>query len=225
MAVGEPRTEARDAGAGPVLDVSMPLREGMPAMPGDPPVELRPLARLDAGSPFNLSRLTLGTHAGTHLDPPGHFLPGAPLADRLDLRLLNGECRVVRVPSRAGTISPAELERVPQGTKRVLLRTANSTRWARKLEYFADYVGLSLEGARLLLRRGVRLVGIDSLSIEHDLSERFPVHRELLGNGAVILEGLLLAGARPGRYELRCLPLRVQDGDGGPARAVLFPPA
>jgi arylformamidase len=204
-----------------VIDVSMPLFEGMPSFPDDPSFVLEPLARLRRGEPYDLSRLVLGSHTGTHLDPPSHFFPGGVSVDRLDLEALLGPCLVVEGGSNLRTVEAAELANVPRGTRRVLLRTANSARWARKLEFFEDYVGLSLDGARRLVEQGVRLVGIDALSVETDPSLRFPVHRELLGHGVAILEGLLLGGVGPGDYDLSCLPLPVRDGDGGPARAVL----
>jgi arylformamidase len=203
------------------LDISMPLFDGMPAFPGDPPFASVPVRRLAAGDPYALSGLTLGSHAGTHLDPPRHFRPDGVSVDALDLDVLNGPCEVVDAGPSTEPVGPDRLGDVPAGTVRVLLRTPNSARWAQKLEFFEDYVGLSVEGAARLVERGVRLVGIDALSIERDPSDRFPVHRVLLDRGVVILEGLLLAGVRPGRYGLECLPLRIRDGDGAPARAVL----
>ena len=199
----------------------MPLFEGTPALPGDPPFASAPVRRLSAGEPYNLSRLAVGSHAGTHLDPPSHFLPDGTTVDALDLATLNGPCWVLDAGPSPDDVGPDRLAGVPSGAERVLLRTRNSARWARTLEFFDDFVGLSVEGAAWLLGRGVRLVGIDALSIERDPSDRFPVHRALLERGVVILEGLLLDGVRPGRYTLECLPLRVRDGDGAPARAVL----
>lgn len=204
--------------------MSMPLREGMPSFPGDPPFVSERVVRLDRGGPYDLSRLSFGTHAGTHLDPPSHFVPGGTPADRLDLGTLLGPCRVVDAGADRREVAAGELDGVPPGTTRLLLRTPNSARWARKLEFFDDFVGLSLEGARRLVARGVRLVGIDALSVESAPSRAFPVHRELLRAGVVILEGLLLGEVAAGPYELSCLPLRLQDGDGGPARAVLGGP-
>lgn len=205
------------------IDISMPLFAGMPSFPGDPAFASEPVRRIDRGAPYDLSRLTLGSHAGTHLDPPSHFLPGGNPVDRIDLGTLQGPCRVVEVGRLGREIGADELASVPPATSRLLLRTPNSPRWARRLEFFPDYVGLGLAAARRLADRGVRLVGIDALSIEADPSGRFPVHRELLGRGVVVLEGLLLGPVRPGRYDLACLPLRVKDGDGGPARAAVRP--
>jgi arylformamidase len=205
------------------MDVSMPVFVGMPAFPGDPEFESEPVHRIASGDPYNLSRVTLGTHTGTHVDPPRHFLEGASPIDRLDLDQLNGPCELVVVHGQHGPIGRNELAAIPEGTERVLLRTTNSERWARSLDFFPDYEALSLDGARYLRERGVRLVGIDALSVEADTTGKFPVHHELLGHGTLILEGLLLAEAGAGRYELECLPLRLRDGDGGPARATLLP--
>lgn len=206
------------------LDVSMPLFAGMPVFPGDLPFSDRPLKRIEHGDPYSLSALAFGTHAGTHVDPPCHFVAGGATTDQLDLDLLNGPCRVVDVPETATSVGAAEVERVPPGTTRVLLRTANSARWRRGLEFFPDYVALGPDGAKALLDRGIRLVGIDALSIESDPTGTFPVHHALLGAGALIIEGLLLDGAPAGEYELACLPLKVRGGDGGPARVTLSAP-
>lgn len=203
------------------IDISMPLSETMPGFPGDPPFSSHPVHAIAKGDPYNLSGLAMGTHAGTHVDPPRHFLPEGATIDQVDPAQLNGRCRVVEVPDGVTAIGAEEVARIPGGTPRVLFRTANSPRWSRRLEFFPDYVAVDLGGARALTERGVRLVGIDSLSVERDPSGRFPVHHQLLGHGTLILEGLLLAEAAPGEYELHCLPLRLSGGDGGPARAVL----
>jgi arylformamidase len=201
----------------------MPLFAGMPAFPGDPPFACEPYRTLEGGDPYRLSLIRLGSHTGTHVDPPLHFLPGGTSVDRLDLELLNGPAALLQIPPDRTAIGPDELRGVPSGTSRVLLRTANSERWARRLEFFTDYVALTPDGARSLRERGIRLVGIDALSIEADPTEKYPVHRDLLGHGVPILEGLLLSEAPEGTYELECLPLRLRDGDGGPARVVLRP--
>ncbi|MFI5414233.1 MAG: cyclase family protein [Candidatus Lutacidiplasmatales archaeon] len=203
------------------IDISMPMHPGMPSFPGDPPVHGRPVRQVDRGDPYNLSVWTMGSHAGTHVDPPRHFLSAGAGSDRLDLAVLNGPCHVVDVGDGATTVGPAEVARMPSGTTRVLFRSANSRRWDSGDQFFPDYVALTLPAANELLARGVRLVGVDALSIESDPSERYPVHRLLLGAGVAILEGLRLGAAPAGEYELRCLPLRWVDGDGAPCRAVL----
>jgi len=206
------------------IDISMPLFRGMPSFPGDPLFDSAPIRSISRGDPYALSGLSLGTHAGTHVDPPVHFLHGGTTVDRIDLEALNGPCRVVEVDARATSVGAEDITRIPRGTVRVLFRTANSARWANSLTFFSDYVGLTPAAADALVERRVRLVGVDALSVENDPSEAYPVHRSLLGGGTLILEGLLLASAPPGEYGLECLPLRLRDGDGGPARAVLVTP-
>ena len=203
------------------IDISMPLFPGMPRFPGDPEVAVTAVRSVERGDPYSLSSLALGSHTGTHIDPPSHFQPGALSADRVDPEVLNGECVVVDVDPRATEIGPEEVARLDRLAERVLFRTANSARWSRSLTFFSDYVGLTVPAAEALVERGARLVGIDALSIENDASDTFPVHQTLLSHGVVVLEGLLLADAPAGTYALECLPVRLRDGDGAPARAYL----
>ncbi|MGA8663453.1 MAG: cyclase family protein [Thermoplasmata archaeon] len=206
------------------IDISMPLRTGMAAFPGDPLFRATPTHSLAHGDPYNVSSLSFGSHAGTHVDPPLHFFSDGLPIDRIDLDILNGPCVVVGVDPRCAEIGPSEVARVPAGFDRVLFRTANSDRWGSGASFFPDYVALTLPAAEALVTRGVRLLGIDSLSVESDPSGKYPVHHQLLGHGSLILEGLNLAGVAPGKFVLECLPLRLEGGDGGPARAILIAP-
>ncbi len=207
-----------------VYDISATVRPGMPGFPGDPPVELTPVHEIARGAGYNLSVLSLGTHTGTHIDPPRHFLPGGPGADRIDLATLNGACRVVRIPDTRQEIGIGDLRGLLHGVPRVLFRTSNSARWELAGQFFEDYVALTPEAAEYLAPVGVKLIGIDSSSIELDRTGRFPVHHTLLESGCLILEGLRLAEVPEGEYELRCLPLKIEEGDGAPCRAVLIAP-
>ena len=206
------------------IDISMPLRSGMAAFPGDPPFSAAPTHSLRSGDAYNVSALGFGSHAGTHVDPPRHFFADGLPIDRIDLGLLNGPCVVIGVPPHRPEVGAEEVAGIPAGTERVLFRTSNSDRWKASPAFFQPYVALTPAAAQALLVRRVRLVGIDSLSVETDPTGTFPVHHLLLGQGALILEGLLLADAPPGAYSLECLPLRLHEGDGGPARAVLVAP-
>ncbi|HEY6237808.1 MAG TPA: cyclase family protein [Thermoplasmata archaeon] len=203
------------------IDISTPISEGMAVFPGDPPVRVRRTHSVARGDPYNLSSLEMGSHTGTHVDPPSHFLDGGATADELDLSVLNGPCRVVETSGTSTLVGAREVAEIPEVAERVLWKTSNSSRWARGEAFFADYVSLDVGAAEALLARRVRLVGIDALSIESDPTGKYPVHHRLLGAGTLILEGLRLDGVPAGLYELRCLPLRLQGGDGGPARAVL----
>lgn len=202
----------------------MPLFEATPTFPGDPSFARRPVRSIERGDAYSVSALTFSSHAGTHVDPPCHFIAGGATVDRLDLDVLNGPCWVADVPPGRPSIGPDEIAAVPAGTRRVLFRTSNSPRWREKLEFFPDYVAVSEAGARALLDRKLRLVGVDALSVESDPTGHFPVHHLLLGDGALIIEGLMLADVPPGAYDLHCLPLYLRGGDGGPARVVLTAP-
>ena len=205
-----------------IIDISIPIGPDTPVWPGDPPVLIEPVARVADGDAADVSRLALGTHTGTHVDPPAHFLPGTPTVDALPLDVLVGPAVVAGFP--AGPIDGDALETgaVAEGTIRLLLKTAG------------DSGVLTPDGARWLVERGVRLVGADTLSIEPGTEghgfrgcppeEQYPVHRILLGAGVVIVEGLDLSAVEPGPYQFVCLPLRIAGGDGAPARAVLIRP-
>ena len=213
---------------GDIWDLSLPIRPSMLTWPGDPPVEVSAAFALTRGDEANVSLLRSGSHAGTHIDPPSHLRDGAPTLDRVPLDVLIGEATVVEIRGpagvAAGSIGPADLEAAGlDGVTRVLFKTANSTLWSRPgLRFPPGFVSLSAAGAAWLVAHGVRLVGIDFLSIEARGAPGLPTHRILLGAGVVIVEGLDLSTVAPGRYQLVCLPIRIHGGDGGPARAVLL---
>jgi arylformamidase len=204
-------------------DISLPISESLVVWPGDPPVRITQPSHLDRGDPYTVSRLELGAHTGTHVDAPAHFVQGGAGVDRLPLDLLVGPAQVVHVPEAAAlTAEVLECLGVPPGTERLLFRTRNSERWAGGMEGFReDYVGFTDAGARWLVARGVRLVGIDYLSIS-SYSDLMPPHQTLLGAGVIVVEGLDLRGIAPGAYQLACLPLKLVDCDGAPARAILI---
>jgi arylformamidase len=204
------------------LDITAPLSDSTPRFPGDPAIRITPVRSLERGDPYRLSALALGSHSGTHLDAPSHFVPDGVTVDRVDLDLLNGSARVVSIPPTVRAIGPGEVARLPVGTRRVLFASSNSERWARGEGFFEDFVAVTPEGADALVARGVGLVGVDGLSVESDPTQHFPVHHRLLGAGIWILEGLRLAGVPEGEYPLACLPLRLVGADGSPCRAVLW---
>ena len=203
-----------------LIDISLPIREGMIVYEGDPDISVRPALSLERGDPANVSTLRLGSHTGTHMDAPLHFIDGATGIDALALDTLIGPALVAETDAER-LIEPAHLARLPlERHTRVIFKTRNSSLWDRT-SFVRDYVALSLDAAKLLIERGVKLIGIDYLSIEGFDSPGHPVHKLLLGAGMVILEGLDLRRVTPGPYELYCLPLRIAGGDGSPCRAVL----
>ena len=203
-----------------LLDVSVPLAAGIPAYPGNPDFELQPVKRIADGASSNVSRLVMGTHTGTHVDAPKHFFDDGLGVDALPLNLLLGRARVVEIIKRGG-IGAVELQAAGlREDIRVLLKTSNSALWNGE-GFHEDYTHLTDGGARYLVEQGVKVVGIDYLSVEQFKKAGAPAHRALLSQGVVIIEGLNLSEAEPGMYEMYCLPLRVAGGDGAPARVIL----
>jgi arylformamidase len=212
------------------FDVSLPIGPDTPVWPGDPPIHVARSSRLEDGAPANVSELRMGSHSGTHVDAPVHFLPGGAGVDEWPLDQLTGPARVTRIDGPPERISGGILEalEVPDGVERLLLDTGN--RWWRSGATGPDLaeqgraVGLDEDAARWIVDRGIRLVGIDRLSIERSRDGvHFPVHTMLLGTEVVILESLDLSDVEPGDYTLVCLPLRITGCDGAPARVVLRP--
>jgi arylformamidase len=203
-----------------LLDVSVPLAAGMPAYPGNPEFELQPVKRIADGGSSNVSRLVMGTHTGTHVDAPKHFIDDGPGVDALPLDLLLGRARVIDIPKRGG-IGAEELTAAGlREDLRVLLKTPNSALW-NGTGFHQDFTYVTEEGALYLVAQGVKVIGVDYLSVEQYKKAGGPAHRALLSHGVVIIEGLNLSDAEPGMYEMYCLPLRVLGGDGAPARVVL----
>lgn len=191
--------------------------------PGDPEVTIERTSDMRVGDVSNVSIVSMSTHTGTHVDPPIHFVHNGATIDRVPLETLVGRALVVDVRGVA-TIGAEELEslELPSDTERLLFLTDWSARWAEPSPPFPDAATcLSLKGAHWLIARGVRVVGTDFLSIEATDDATFPVHRALLGADIAIVEGLDLREVPAGRYVLWCLPLKIQEGDGGPARVVL----
>lgn len=202
-----------------IYDISVSLSGDIPVYPGDPPVIIEPAMLMERGDSSNVSRLSMSTHSGTHIDAPRHFISHGVSVDHLSLSLLSGRALVAEV---GGTkkIGRKELERLPvKGEDRLLLKTENSLLWGHP-GFTEEYASLTEDGADYLAGIGIKLVGIDYLSIEVFNGDG-AVHRKLLEHGVVILEGLNLDGVPRGIYELICLPLKIRSGDGAPARAIL----
>lgn len=205
---------------GRLIDVTVPLGPAVPTFPGDPPFAWQATSSIAAGAPFNLSRMSLGTHAGTHVDAPLHFLPGAPAVDELRLDALVGPARVVD-GGGADRVGPGQVEQWDlAGVRRLLVKTRNAG-LLRGQPFREDFVWLDPEAARALAARDLLLLGWDYLSIERFGGEDYAAHHALLGAGVVVVEGLDLTDVEPGDYRLLCLPLRIAGADGAPARVVL----
>ena len=209
----------------PIYDVSVALSADTPTYPGDPVINISQSQSLANGDPANVSVIHFGAHSGTHVDAPAHFIAGGEGVDSLPLETLIGRVQVVEVPPTVDTITAEFINRnCDTGEIRYLFKTRNSNFWDNNATDFrSDYTSLDAAAARELARLGVRLVGIDYLSIEKFGAETFETHHALLSDSIVIIEGLDLRQISPGIYELICLPLRIVggSGDGAPARVVL----
>lgn len=206
-----------------IYDISLTVTPGMPVWPGDPSVLLERFSRIEGGADANISRITMGVHTGTHLDAPYHFVQGGRGVDELPLAVLMGPATVVRLPDSVDLITQDVLEAIsiPDDVTRLLFRTRNSKYWARKSPVFhKNFVAISPDGAETLVKMGVRLVGVDYLSVA-PYRDPVPTHQILLRTGVIALEGLDLSKVPPGEYELAALPVKLGGCDGAPVRAVL----
>jgi len=207
-----------------LYDITLAISPTIPVWPGDPPVSLEQVSSMDAGAHDNVSRLGCSVHTGTHVDAPHHFLNDHRTVDHLSLDVLIGPVRVIQIPEEVGLINADILEKsqIPPATERLLLKTRNSLLWSRGEKVFnKDFVGVSGDGAEWLVQSGVKLVGIDYLSIA-PYKQSVLTHQILLKPGIIILEGVDLSAVPAGTYELYCLPLKLTGSDGAPARVVLI---
>jgi arylformamidase len=204
-----------------IYDVSVPIVAGGLVYPGNPVIQIAPQQEVAKGGSSNVSSLAFGSHTGTHVDAPKHFFDDGVTVDALPLDVLMGPAVLVRMDDDVMAVGEADLRlHELKGHSRVLIKTRNSS-FIRDRDFVRDYTYLAPDGAAYLASIGVKLVGIDYLSIEQFHSGHHQTHRTLLERGIVIVEGLDLSVPPMGPYELRVLPLRLVGLDGSPARAVL----
>jgi arylformamidase len=203
-----------------LIDVTVPLDASLPTYPNNTPFSLEPIKRVARGDSSNVSTLHMSAHSGTHVDAPRHFFDDGTGTEALPLEMLIGRTRVIEVTSRAG-IAAEDLSAIDLSEDvRLLIKTHNSRLWTSP-DFHTDYVGVTESGARHLVDRGIKVVGVDYLSIEQFRKPGAPAHHVLLGAGTIVIEGLNLLDVDPGVYEMYCLPLRIVGADGAPARVVL----
>ncbi|MBN2503615.1 MAG: cyclase family protein [Anaerolineales bacterium] len=204
-------------------DITLTISPDLVVWPGDPAVELERVEKIEAGADANVSRINMGVHTGTHVDAPYHFLENGGTVENLDLKMLVGRAYVLHVDDKVDVITPELLEKsdIPPRTRRVLFRTRNSDLWAKDHKKFQkDFVAISPEAAEYLINKGVKLVGVDYLSVA-PFDDPIPTHEVFLKAEVVVVEGLDLSEVSQGRYTLYCLPLKLAGTEGAPARALL----
>ena len=205
-----------------LYDISIGVSPEIPVWPGDPPVKLERFKSMEDGDDANVSQLHSGVHVGTHIDAPIHFVEGGNSVDMIPLKSLLGRAYVVDL-RKADVLDAQALEsaRIPPRTRRLLFKTRNSDHWGNKERKFQkDFVAVDASGAEWLVKKGVKLVGVDYLSVA-PFNDQVATHRILLEAGVVVVEGLNLSKVSKGRYTLYCLPVKLMGSDGAPARAVL----
>ncbi len=207
-----------------IYDISITISPTLPTWPGDPALALEQIESMDKGASANVTRIGASVHLGTHVDAPHHFLNDGRTVESLPLSVLTGPCYVTQLPDGVDAITAEVLDRteITSDMKRVLFGTRNSHLWAKgESQFQTDFVAITEDGAEWLVERGVQLVGVDYLSVA-PYGDSAPTHTVLLKAGVVIVEGLNLSQISRGFYDLYCLPLKIADSDGAPARAILI---
>ena len=205
-----------------IYDVTVPITNSMPVWPGDPAVQLSAKSHLsrDKTHTVRLTAIEMGSHTGTHIDAPFHMIDDGKRLHEFPLDTLTGKATVFEI-SGVRSLGRAQLERLSwTGVERVLFKTENSKHWQDR-QFYEDFVYLEPDGAEFLAQHGLRLVGIDYLSIDKFKSESHGSHFVLLKRNILILEGLNLSAVPAGEYTLVALPLNLRDADGAPTRVIL----
>lgn len=207
-----------------IYDVSIPIRNSMPTWPGDPVVENRLVSSLELNGEANVTYIQMSAHTGTHIDSPKHFINDGKSIDRLDLNILLGQVEVIEIENAVTIIDRSFLEKLARKNwpSRVFFKTNNSNRRLLENENFdTNFSALSPGAASYLVEHGVRLIGIDYLSIA-PFENGTDTHIVLLSNDVIVIEGLNLADIQPGTYEMVALPILLDGADGAPARVLLI---
>jgi len=203
-----------------IIDISMSLKKCMLTWPNSPAYAIEPFKKISEGASSNVSKLSLSTHCGTHVDAPRHFFPGGRTLDEIPLEVFVGRARVFNAGMRK-KIDRKFLQKLDfDGVERALFRSVNSAYLGEK-RFRRNYVYFSEDAARFLVEKKIKLLGTDYLSVENYADKKRPAHHIFLRAGVVLLEGINLLKVKGGDYELVCLPLRVAGADGAPARAFL----
>jgi arylformamidase len=206
-----------------IYDVSVPIRNGMPVWPSDPPIKLTANSHLsrDKSHTVRVTSIEMGSHTGTHVDAPAHFVEGGKTLSEIPLEWFVGPATVVEIPG-VRSIGLDHLKNLDwAGVERVLFKTDNSFHW-NDPGFFEGFVYLEPEAGEFLLSKGIRVVGIDYLSIDKFRSEKHPTHFALLPHDVVLIEGLDLSKVAPGTYHMVALPMNLQNADGAPTRVILM---
>jgi arylformamidase len=203
------------------IDISVTLRNGMPQWPGDEPFQITMAEEIRNGGSVNLCQISGSAHTGTHMDAPRHFIDGGQTLDTMPFSATVGRARVIEIRDPQA-IRRSELERYAiQSGERILFKTANSRELWKLRGFQQKFVSIPPETAEYLASAALMTVGIDYLSVGPFGESGAETHRILLRAGIWIIEGLNLDGVEPGEYDFVCLPMKIENSDGAPARAIV----
>jgi len=206
-----------------IIDITVPVQTGMTNWPNVIEPELTMISKISNGSSCNCSYLSTLVHSGTHIDAPLHCIDNKSSIDQLDLNTLIGEVWVADIGDVPMITKQVLIDsKLPSNVERILFKTNNSSLWSNpKHEFNKSFVALTKDASSYIVELGIKLVGIDYLSIQSYYDSSGIPHEILLGANVVILECINLHGIKQGWYKLICLPLRLVNSDGAPARAIL----
>lgn len=206
-----------------IIDISVSTSKDTIIYPGDPKPEYGLFCSLQNGGIANVGYIKQGIHHGTHVDAPIHFKDGASTFDQMPMDHWIGKVLVVDATSAEGCVKASDLMDVPlENHKRILLKTKNSLDYYKRKEFAKDFIFLDKSACELIVKAGVKTVGLDYITIDPYGSLDFPAHKTLLYNNVCVIECINLENVEPGEYYLMCLPLKLVGTDGAPARAVLL---
>jgi arylformamidase len=207
-----------------IYDITLGISPTLPVWPGGPAIVLEQVESMDKGNHANVTRLEMSAHTGTHVDAPHHFLNNHYTVEQLPLDILIGKCFVLDLSMIEGHVNAKFLEssNIPEDTLRLLIKTGNSAHWqAGDKDFFPGFQGVTEDGAEWLVEKGIKLIGIDYLSVA-PYKQSVPTHTVLLKAGVIALEGINLSSVKQGNYDLYCLPMKLVGSDGAPARVILI---
>ena len=206
-----------------IIDISVPIDDKTPLWPGNVGPKIKSLSNIENGSVYNETSIEVNVHTGTHIDAPLHFIKNGQSIDRMNLSIFIGSVFIVYLPD-VREITAKDLEKInlPENVNRILFKTSNSLLWNRdNSEFEKEYVGITSDAATWLVEKQITLVGIDYISIA-TFKETVEVHNILLKEGIAVLEAINLVNVEEGNYKLVCLPIKITNAEGAPARAVLI---
>lgn len=202
-----------------IYDISLNIEEGMVSFPGDTIPEFKRIKKIEADN-YNLSNMKVSVHVGTHVDAPSHFIENGRTIEEIPPQRFMGEAQVIEIKNK-NEIKKNELESIDFNSNKILFKTNNSNVISENI-FYDDFVYLNYEAAEYLIELGIDFIGIDYLTIESIDTTDFAVHKLLLKNNVIVLEGINLIRVEPGNYKMISLPLKLTGAEASPVRALLY---